>query len=639
MDFETVAQTIFSSLANGALYAFIGLGFGLVSRSTGVINFAQGDLAMLGAVFAAVLAQAGAPIGIAAVIAVAACAAIGGAFYPLALRPASRAGIAQLVLITIGLSILIRGAVTTVWGSDPMSVPSFTGSRPLNIFGVSVLPQELWLIGVLVVVSLGTAWFFQRTVVGLALRAGASNPLGAAFVGIDARRLGFYAFVAAGLLGGLGGAVWSPISLAQVDIGISLGLKGFTAAALGGFSTAYGPIVGGLILGLVEGFGAGFISSAYQDAITFCLLLIALIVRPQGILGVARRGSGDEKSEETLATSALSTTFSRADVYKFVVGAVVLLLLGQVLTGIWITTAIFAIITAIVVMGMVLLTGYSGQLSLGQGAFMMIGAYASGYLTVKQGWPPIAALIVGAILSAAAALALGRVIFRLRGYYLSMASFGLLMIALTFARQWADVTGGPNGLPGIAPFTIAGVKFFSDKEFYYLAVVVSLIVLLLGLSVTRSRYGRALLAIRSNESAARAYGVDVVALKMRSFAFSAAVASVAGSLYVHYLGIANPQPFGIEATIAQLTALTLGGLLSLWGSYFGSAVVVALPAIISWIGGSSATQFVAGLQFLIFGVLLICVVLVQTNERGIRLISALKARGQLRRRPAAVPAE
>jgi branched-chain amino acid transport system permease protein len=270
---------------------------------------------------------------------------------------------------------------------------------------------------------------------------------------------------------------------------------------------------------------------------------------------------------------------------------------------------------------------------------MMIGAYASGYLTVKQGWPPIAALIVGAILSAAAALALGRVIFRLRGYYLSMASFGLLMIALTFARQWADVTGGPNGLPGIAPFTIAGVKFFSDKEFYYLAVVVSLIVLLLGLSVTRSRYGRALLAIRSNESAARAYGVDVVALKMRSFAFSAAVASVAGSLYVHYLGIANPQPFGIEATIAQLTALTLGGLLSLWGSYFGSAVVVALPAIISWIGGSSATQFVAGLQFLIFGVLLICVVLVQTNERGIRLISALKARGQLRRRPAAVPAE
>jgi len=529
--------------------------------------------------------------------------------------------------------------VTTVWGSDPLPVPSFTGSRPLNLFGVSVLPQELWLIGVLIVVSLGTAWFFQRTVIGLALRAGASNPLGASFVGIDHRRLGFYAFVAAGLLGGLGGAVWSPISLAQVDIGIALGLKGFTAAALGGFSTAYGPIVGGLVLGLVEGFSAGFISSAYQDAITFCLLLIALIVRPQGILGTARRHAGDEKTEETLATSAFSTKFARLDLYKFVVGTVVLLLLGQILTGIWLTTAIFAVITAIVVMGMVLLTGYSGQLSLGQGAFMMIGAYASGYLTVKHGWPPIAALAVGAIVSIAAALALGRAIFRLRGFYLSMASFGFLMIALTFARQWAEVTGGPNGLPGIAPFTLGGFAFFSDKQFYYLAVGVSLIVLLLALSITRSRYGRALLALRSNESAARAFGVDVVALKMRSFAFSAAVASVAGSLYVHYLGIANPQPFGIEATIAQLTALTRGGLLSLWGSYFGSAVVVALPALISWIGGSSATQFVAGLQFLIFGVLLICVVLVQTNDHGIRIVSALKARGQAWRRPAAVAAE
>jgi branched-chain amino acid transport system permease protein len=262
---------------------------------------------------------------------------------------------------------------------------------------------------------------------------------------------------------------------------------------------------------------------------------------------------------------------------------------------------------------------------------MMIGAYTSGYLTVKQGWPALPALALGVVLATLAALALGRVIFRLRGYYLSMASLGLLMIALTFARELSFITGGPNGLPGIPPFAIGGLQFVEDRQFYYLALVVSLIVLVLAMSLTRSRFGRALLALRSNESAARSCGVDVVTMKTRTFAFSAAVASAAGSLYVHYLGLANPQPFGLDATIAQLTALTLGGLLSLWGAYVGSAIVVALPSVISWIGGSSATQVVAGLQYLIFGLLLICVVLMQTNEFGSRLLATIKARGRIGR--------
>jgi branched-chain amino acid transport system permease protein len=240
-------------------------------------------------------------------------------------------------------------------------------------------------------------------------------------------------------------------------------------------------------------------------------------------------------------------------------------------------------------------------------------------------------MALGVVLAALAALALGRVIFRLRGYYLSMASLGLLMIALTFAREVSAITGGPNGLPGIPPIAIAGISFFADRQFYYIGLVISLVVLLLGMSLTRSRFGRALLAIRSSESAARSCAVDVASLKTRSFAFSAAVASAAGSLYVHYLGIANPMPFGLDATIAQLTALTLGGLLSLWGAYVGSAIVVALPVLIGSIGGSSATQFVAGLQYLIFGLLLICVVLAQSNEQSSRLLTSLRNFGRVRR--------
>lgn len=207
MDPTALAQTAVSGLANGALYAFVGLSFGLVSRSTGLINFAQGDLTMLGGMLAAVMSEAGVPLPIAVPLAALACAAIGGGFYYFAIRPSTRATMSQLVIITVGLSILIRGAVTSLWGTDPKQVPPFTAGGPIELGGVSILPQQLWLIGILALVAAATTWFFRRTVLGLALRASADNPLGASFVGIDPRVLGLFAFAAAGFFGGLAGAV------------------------------------------------------------------------------------------------------------------------------------------------------------------------------------------------------------------------------------------------------------------------------------------------------------------------------------------------------------------------------------------------------------------------------------------------
>jgi ABC-type branched-subunit amino acid transport system permease subunit len=619
VDFVGLGQTVFAGVVNGALYALIGLGFSLISRSTGIINFAQGEFAMLGAMLTGILAGYGLPLALCTAVAMLACGAVSWLFYTLALRHADKATMSQLVIMTIGLSILIRGVVTSVWGSDPISVPAFTGSRPFNLLGISILPQALWLIGALVVVTALMWLFFQHTLIGLALRAGASNPLGAAFVGIDHKRLGSYSFIMAGLLGGLGGAVWAPIAFAQVDIGIALGLKGFTAAALGGFGTPFGPIAGGVLFGLVESISAGFVSSAYQDAISYGLLFIVLIVRPQGLLGSLKRDAMDKFGEEPLSSGLVTTHATRLDLAKFVLTAMVLLLLGKVLTGAWLTSAIFAGIMAIVVMGLVLLTGYAGQLSLGQGVFMMIGAYSSGFLTLRAGWPVISAIAFGMALSGVFALIVGRVIFRLQGYYLAMASLSLLMIGQTFARELYSITGGPNGLPGIPPLEIFGLTFFTDDQFYYVVIVFSLLTLAGGLSIARSRVGRALLAIRSDELAARAYGVDAMMLKIGSLVFSAASASLAGSLYVHYIGIANPAPFGFDASIFQVMALTLGGFLSLWGSYFGSAVVVALPSIIVAMTGESTSQSAAGLQYLCFGLLLIAVILAQTNSRAKRI--------------------
>lgn len=636
MDFASIAQTAFAGLSNGALYAFVGLGFGLVIRSTGLINFAQGDVVMLGGMLTAVLTEAGLPVGVSAVIAIVVCTIVSAAFYWVAIRTARRATMAQVVLLTIGLSIVLRGAATTIWGSDPRPVPAFTGARPLDIGGVSVLPQELWLIGSLIAITVLTGIFFKKTVLGLALRAGASNAVGASFVGINQQTLGLLAFAGAGLLGGIAGAVWSPITYAQVDVGLGIALKGFTAAAIGGLFSNYGPILGGVILALVESATAGYISASYVDTVAFGLLIVVLVLRPQGILGGRRSMTADEKPEEVLTQAARATGFARRDVYALAAVVVGLGGLGLFMNGVWLTSGIFAGITALVVMGMVLLTGYGGQLSLGQGAFMMIGAYSTGYLTLSAGLPPLAAMVAGMALAALVAVVLGRVIFVLRGFYLSMASFALLMITLSIAREWTSVTGGTSGIVGVASFSIAGLTIATDRDYYFFTLGITLAVLLFCLSIARSRIGRAFLAIRSSESAARASGVDVVAHKTRVFAVSAACAALAGSLYAHYLNFVNPTPFGIDASIAQLTALTIGGFLSLWGSYVGAAVVVAVPTLIQLLVGSTSSQLIAGLQYLSFGVLLILIVQAQANGWFVWVSEGLG--GWLKHRPKPKPA-
>ena len=152
----------------------------MVLRSTGLINFAQGDMAMLGGVLTAVLAAAGLPAGFAVLAAVAICTVLNVGFYIVAIRPVAGASMAQVTLITIGFSICLRGAVIMRWGSDPMAVPALSGEAPMKVFGVAVLPQELWLIFVLVAITVLTGAFFRHTVTGLALRAGAANPLGRA---------------------------------------------------------------------------------------------------------------------------------------------------------------------------------------------------------------------------------------------------------------------------------------------------------------------------------------------------------------------------------------------------------------------------------------------------------------------------
>jgi branched-chain amino acid transport system permease protein len=285
---QQILQYIFSGLSTGAIYSLIGIGFAIIYNSTGIINFAQGEFVMLGGMFGVYFYTIHQfPLIVALVLAVLCAAASGVMFERLAIRPLRRATPLGLVIITIGGSILIRGITMLLWGKDTHSLPMFTGSEPITIAGATILPQHLWIFGITVLILIASKLFFNYSIAGKAMRACSFNRQAACLVGIDVRKMVLFSFMISSAVGSMAGIIIAPLTMTSYDVGVMLGIKGFCAAIIGGMGTGAGTIIGGLVLGLLEAFGAGLISASYKDAIAFIILLLILFIRPQGIFGSA----------------------------------------------------------------------------------------------------------------------------------------------------------------------------------------------------------------------------------------------------------------------------------------------------------------------------------------------------------------
>jgi len=278
-------QYLFSGLTVGATYALAALGFTIIYNASGVINFAQGEFIMLGGMIAVALQAMGLPLGVAIALAVVLTAVVGMLIDRFAIRPAGRADVVALIIITIGASLVVRGLVQVTLGKGTHALPPFSSDQPFNIGGATLLPQSLWVIGVAGVVVAMLGWFFGRTRQGKAMLATAHNKLAAELVGISTKKVLLLSFALSGALGAVGGILATPITYTSYDVGIMLGLKGFVAATLGGLGSGLGAVVGGLLLGVLESMTAGYISSSYKDAMPFVLILLVLFVRPSGLFG------------------------------------------------------------------------------------------------------------------------------------------------------------------------------------------------------------------------------------------------------------------------------------------------------------------------------------------------------------------
>ncbi len=279
-------QLLFTGIGVGSIYALVALGFALIYRATNVVNFAQGDFAMLGAFSMVVLSiDLGLPYWLSIIIALALLIAFGALFNLAVYYPLRNRSFLPVIISTIGASILLENGVLATYGPRPQTLDSMFDLQGFSIGEVFLDTQYIVILVVAVAMVALQYVFFERTLIGKKMQATSQDKDMASLLGIPVMTMIMITFMYSAMLGGLAGILVAPVLFVTVGMGSSIALKAFAASIIGGFGDVKGAIVGGLALGVIETFGAAYISVPYKDAFAFLVLFVFLLVRPQGIYG------------------------------------------------------------------------------------------------------------------------------------------------------------------------------------------------------------------------------------------------------------------------------------------------------------------------------------------------------------------
>ncbi|MHC2257698.1 branched-chain amino acid transport system permease protein [Bradyrhizobium embrapense] len=282
---DLVLQLLFTGIGIGAVYALVALGFVLIFRATNVVNFAQGEFSMVAAYLMVVCVELGLPYWLSFVIALAGMALLGvifnlGVYYPLRHRT-----YLPVIIATIGASILLSNSVLAIYGPQPQVLQGWFDTPGIQLGPVYLDSQYLLIIGVTILLVLFNFWFFEKTLLGKKLQATSQDKEMASLLGISVSTMIMITFIYSAVLGGLAGILLAPVLFVSIQMGSTIALKAFAATIIGGFGDVAGAIVGGLALGVIETFGAAYISVPYKDGFAFLVLIAFLVFRPQGIFG------------------------------------------------------------------------------------------------------------------------------------------------------------------------------------------------------------------------------------------------------------------------------------------------------------------------------------------------------------------
>ena len=626
---DDLAQYIFSGLTVGCVYAVVALALVIVANVTGVFNFATGEYVMLGGFVTAVTAAAGWPLALTVVASMGAVAALAVAQERLTVAPVrGRVGPLGLVIASLGVGVAIRGAVLLIWEEDPRTAPPFQEGT-FDFLGASLANQTKWVYLATAVALVLVTLLFTRTDIGRAMRASAINPMAARLSGIRIGTTSVAAFALAGLVCGLVASVAASVSLIRWDAGITVGLIGFIAAALAGFDSPIKAVIFGLLLGVVEAIAAGWISSEYRQAIVYGVLIVYLLGRElvgeEGILSRAIKARGASAAGSQDAPELRAQIRERVhDVEDHVRerairhAATGTSLVDRVGTSLkqrsrllpadrparprafypmttddvgQLDTAVFILLAAMAATGLGLVMGLAGQFSLGQAAFILLGAYTAAILTADHGWDPLLALVAAIVLSCLLGYAVGWLTLRLEGLNLALATLAILVIMVVVVQREEGLTHGTAGVNGVSPLKIFGTTIEEPKSYFLLCLGVLAVLLLIARNIWTSRMGRSLRAIGIDQEAAESVGLDAWHLKLKIFVLSAGMAGLSGALWTYYLQFASPGSWDVKLAIDLVTYVIVGGVISPFGAAVGA---VAVGAIQYWVrenvGGSDSAR-------------------------------------------------
>ena len=277
-------QFVLNGLTNGSLYALMAVGVTMVYKSLGMLNFSHGDIMMIGTFIVLTLIKSGIPLLASIFIGVIATAAIGFLLERLILRRVEFSSFTNLLIATVGVSYILRNGAMVIFGTNPQRFPSLFSQVPITIAGFKVSPQSIGIILVSLALIVALHLFFTKVKVGKCMELASSNAQSAAMMGINVSHMRFLTFGISAGLACIAGALIAPLTYARPDMSATIGLKAFAAAILGGIGNLWGALLGGIILGVVEALGAGYISSAYRDAFSFIVLFLVLFIKPTGLL-------------------------------------------------------------------------------------------------------------------------------------------------------------------------------------------------------------------------------------------------------------------------------------------------------------------------------------------------------------------
>ncbi len=288
-DFSYLVQFFFSGLTSGAVYALMAVSLVIVYKASLLICFAQGEFFVIGALTMVTLTSKGLPMPVALGLSIIISTVIGALVERFLIRPIRNTSVGNLIVMTIAISLAFRGSALLIWGKESAVLPPFSAAPPLRLLGATLQPQVLWIIGITTFVLIVIWFFFEKTRLGIAMRACAENELGASLMGISTQKAALFAWAWGSGIGALAGMCVAPLLFMQYGSGLMPMVKGFIAMSIGGLASIAGAVIAGFLLGIVEAYTIGLISSQFSDTIVFTLLLVLLFFRPSGLFASVRR--------------------------------------------------------------------------------------------------------------------------------------------------------------------------------------------------------------------------------------------------------------------------------------------------------------------------------------------------------------